>query len=77
MYKKFGAFIEANGYSKTTPDHCVFVKKFSDSDFVILLLYIDGMLIVGHDAVEIEKLEMELSKSFAMKDLGLAKKILA
>ena len=31
-YKKFDAFMEANGYCKTTPDHCVFVKKFSDSD---------------------------------------------
>lgn len=68
--------MEANGYSKTTPDNCVFVKKFSDTDFMILLLYVDDMLIVGHDAAKIEKLKKELSKSFAMKDLGPAKKIL-
>ena len=75
-YKKFDAFMEVNGYSKTTSDHCAFVKKFSDSDFVILLLYVDDMLIVGHDAAKIKKLKRELSKSFAMKDLGPAKKIL-
>ena len=34
------------------------------------------MLIVCHDASKIEKLKKELSKSFAMKDLGSAKLIL-
>ena len=43
---------------------------------MILLLYVDDMLIVGHDAAKIEKLKRDLSKSFAMKDLGPAKKIL-
>jgi hypothetical protein len=52
------------------------VKKFSDDDFVIFLLYVNNMLIVGHDAAKIEKLKRELRKSFAMKDLGLAKQIL-
>ena len=68
--------MEANRYSKTTSNHCVFMKKFSDNDFVILLLYVDDILIVGHDAAKIEKLKRELSKSFAIKDLGPAKQIL-
>ena len=34
------------------------------------------MLIVGHDTSKIEKLKRELSKSFAMKDLGSVKQIL-
>ena len=34
------------------------------------------MLIVGHDVAKIEKLKGELSKSFAMKDLGPTKQIL-
>ncbi|RVW54166.1 hypothetical protein CK203_090530 [Vitis vinifera] len=37
-------------YDRTTFDHCVFVKKFSDEEFIILLLYVDDMLIVGRDA---------------------------
>ena len=60
-------------YDRTTSDHCVFMKKFSDDDFIILLLYVDDMLIVGHDVGKIEKLKRELSKSFAMKDLGSVK----
>ena len=75
-YKKFDSFMLNHGYNRTNTDHCVFVKKFSDGDFVILLLYVDDMLIVGQDTNKIEKLKKELSKSFAMKDLGPAKQIL-
>ncbi|KAE8690949.1 hypothetical protein F3Y22_tig00110893pilonHSYRG00781 [Hibiscus syriacus] len=62
------------GYKKTTYDHCVFVKRFSNDDFIILLLYVDDMLIVGRNASRIEKLKLKLRKSFAMKDLGLSVK---
>ena len=62
-----------HGYSRTTPDHCVFTKRFSDDDFIIFLLYVDDMLIIGHD---VRKIKRELSKYFAMKDLGSVKQIL-
>ena len=47
-----------------------------DDDFIILILYVDDMLIIGHDSSKIDKLKRELSKSFSMKDLGSAKQIL-
>ena len=75
-YLKFDSFMEDHGYGKTNSDSCVFVKRFSDDDFIILLLYVDDMLIVGHDANKIKSLKNELSKAFAMKDLGSAKQIL-
>ena len=75
-YKKFDSFMMSHGYTRTTPDHCVFTRKYSDDDFIILLLYVDDMLIIGHDPSKIDKLKRELSKSFAMKDLGPAKQIL-
>ncbi|KAL5818254.1 hypothetical protein ACOSQ3_022150 [Xanthoceras sorbifolium] len=75
-YKKFDSFMEKNKYNRTTADHCVFIKKFSDGDFIILLLYVDDMLIVGQDIGKINRLKKELSKSFAMKDLGPVKQIL-
>lgn len=61
---------------KTTSDHCVFVQKFSDGDFIILLLYVNDMLIVGRNPSRIDKLKKQLSKFFAMKDLGPTKQIL-
>nr|GEX50914.1 retrovirus-related Pol polyprotein from transposon TNT 1-94 [Tanacetum cinerariifolium] len=43
------------------------------SSSIILLLYVDDMLVVGFDMVEIKKLKRQLSQEFEMKDLGSAK----
>lgn len=75
-YKKFDSFMEKNEHNRTTANHCIFIKKFSNKDFIILLLYVDDMLIVGRDNNKISRLKKELSKSFAMKDLGPTKQIL-
>ena len=64
------------GYRKTTSSHFVFVQKFSNDDFVILLFYVDDILIVGRNISRIDELKKQLIKSFSMKDLGLVKKIL-
>jgi len=48
-YRKFDSFMMDHGYDKTSSDHCVFVKKFPNGKYIILLLYVDDMLIVGHD----------------------------
>ena len=66
----------SHGYKKTTSDHCVFTRKFSDNDFIILLMYVDDMLIIGHDSSKIDWLKRELSKYFVMKNLGSTKQIL-
>jgi ATP-binding cassette subfamily B (MDR/TAP) protein 1 len=52
------------------------MKRFPYENFIILLFYVDDILIVGHDAKRIQILKEELSKSLAMKDLGLTKQIL-
>ncbi|RDX83892.1 hypothetical protein CR513_35145, partial [Mucuna pruriens] len=74
-YKKFEYVMCEQDY-KTTFDHCVFVRKFSDDDFVILLLYVDDMLIDGKSNSRIDKFKKQLSESFATKDMGAAKQIL-
>ena len=68
--------MENHGFSKTICDHCVFVRKFGDNDFIILLLYVNDMLIICQDPSKIDNLKKELSKIFAMKDLGSVKQIL-
>ena len=62
-YKKFDSFMVEHGYDRTASDHYVFVKKLSNGEFIILLLYVDDMLIVGRDTGKIDKLKKELSKS--------------
>ena len=74
--KKFDSFMVDHGYARTISNHCVFVKKFFDGEFIILLLYVDDMLIICRDTSKIDRPKKELSKSFNMKDLGPAKQIL-
>ena len=45
-YKKFESFMLEHGFNKTQADHCVFVKRYDEGDFLILLLYVDDMLVV-------------------------------
>ena len=71
-YKKFESMLE-HRFQKTQVDHCVFIKRYDEGDFLILLLYVDDMLIVGQDMKKIVSLKKALGKSFAMKGLGLAK----
>ena len=56
-YKKFESVMGEEGYKKTTSNHCVFVQKFSDDDFIILLLNVDDMLIVGKNISRINSLK--------------------
>lgn len=75
-YKKFDSFMIVNGFERTISDHCVFIQRSSENDFIILLLYVDDMLIVGPNSIKIQKLKNKLNESFDMKDLGPVKKIL-
>jgi len=75
-YKKFDLFMTQHNFTKTSADHCVFVKNYANGESIILLLYVDDMLIVGKDKTKIVALKKALSKSFAMKDLGAVKRIL-
>ena len=75
-YKKLDSFMMTHRYTRTTLHHCVPIKRHSNDDFIILLLYINDMLIIGRVARKIDDLKKKLSKSFAMKDLGSAKQIL-
>ena len=74
-YKKFDSFMHRIGFKRCVANHCCYVKSF-DNSFIILLLYMDDMLIVGSSIEEINNLKKQLSKQFAMKDLGAAKQIL-
>ena len=63
------------GFKRCKVDHCCYVKFFGNS-YIILLLYMDDMLIARSSIEEINNLKGQLSKQFAMRDLGVAKQIL-
>ena len=75
QYKKFDSFMHRIEFKRCEADHCCYVKSF-DNSYTILLLYVDDMLIIGFSIEEINNLKKQLSKQFAMKDLGAAKQII-
>jgi hypothetical protein len=75
-YLKFDKFMTEQGYSRCHSDHYVYFKRMENGSYIILLLYVDDMLVAGSNTQDINVLKNKLANSFAMKDLGAAKKIL-
>ena len=59
----------SQNFTKANGDHCIYIKNLCKGNFIIVLLYVNDTLIVRQDV------DMNLSKSFDMKDLGHAKHI--
>lgn len=56
-YKKLCSFITEHDFKKKKKknDHCLFIKRHTRGNFLILLLYVDDILIVGQDCIKIAK----------------------
>ena len=64
------------GYDRCPSDHCVYFKRLDNKRYIIFLLYVDDMLVARPNMQDINVLKRKLAKSFAMKDLDVAKQIL-
>jgi hypothetical protein len=64
------------GYNRCYYDHCVYFNRIENGSYIILLLSIDDMLVARSNMKDINVLKKKLANSFAMKNLGVAKKIL-
>jgi hypothetical protein len=63
-------------YSRCHSDHCVYFKRIENGSYIILLLYVDDILVARSNMQDINVLKKKFSNAFAMKGLGVAKKIL-
>jgi hypothetical protein len=75
-YLKFDSLMTKQGYSRCHSDHYVYFKRLENGSYIIFLLYLNGMLVVESNMKDINAIKNKLANSFAMKDLGTAKKIL-
>lgn len=75
-YKKFDSFMLDHCFKRLEVDHCVYIKRYDQEKYIILLLYLYDMLIVGHDKNMINRVKKDLGHKFEMNDLGPAQKIL-
>ncbi|MCO5614827.1 hypothetical protein L7F22_069111 [Adiantum nelumboides] len=75
-YHKFNAFMRSLDYKQSNEDPCLYVKRQSNGQLIMLILYVDDMLIAGHFKKDTADLKTKLESKFDMKDLGVANHIL-
>ncbi|GAA0183260.1 transmembrane signal receptor [Lithospermum erythrorhizon] len=68
-YEKFNNTLVRNGYTINNSDSCVYSKVFG-SDYAVICLYVDDMLILENTLDVVNKIKELLSSNFEMKDLG-------
>ena len=62
-----------SSYSQSNGDHTLFYKHSDKDRLTILVIYIDDIIITWNDFTERVKLEQELMREFAIKNLGRMK----
>ncbi|CAJ2651351.1 uncharacterized mitochondrial protein AtMg00810-like [Trifolium pratense] len=71
-YEKLSQFLITIGYAQMTSDPTLFTKSTS-SDFSVLLVYVDDIVLTGNCMDEIDATKSQLHKAFRIKDLGILK----
>lgn len=75
-YAKIHDYLVRNlRFSCSSNDPCLYVRR-SESSVIFIALYVDDLLIVGRNKIDIANIKGELGKIFQMKDLGNASVIL-
>ena len=75
IYICFDEVIKAYGFLQTYGEACIY-KKVNGRSVAFLILYADGILLIGNDIEFLDSIKGYLNKNFSMKDLGEAAYIL-
>src|SRR6266481_2244671 len=74
-HQKLCHVLESIGFSWSTADECIYIKKAHNSTLIIMI-YIDDLGLFATSKNEMAELKKELKDNFTMTDLGGMKKIL-
>ncbi|KAL9265456.1 Retrovirus-related Pol polyprotein from transposon RE1-like protein [Drosera capensis] len=69
-YVKFHSTLGQLGFTTSSYDSALFIKK-SSAGIILLLLYVDDMIITSDNIYDIQKVKEFLSAQFEKKDLGM------
>ena len=61
-----------SGFQQSKADYFLFTKR-SPTGLTIVLVYVDDLVLIGTDLVEIQQLKQSLDAKFGIKDLGILK----
>ena len=56
-YHKFDMFMQSQGFKRSDEDACLYVKHPSSDKVIMLILYVDDIIIAGHDKKDIQSLQ--------------------
>jgi hypothetical protein len=74
-YKKIDTYTLVPGFTRRKYDHCVYLKLIGDH-LIYLVLYVDGMFLIGNNKEIIKDVKSQLSSKFDMKDIDASNFIL-
>ena len=72
---RFDSVIKAYGFIRTFGEACIY-KEVSVRSVAFMILYVNGILLIGNDVEFLDSIKGYLNKNFSMKDLGEAAYIL-
>ena len=62
-------YLVSVGFCRAHVDHSLYVHE-SDAGIVVITIHVDDLIIVGDNAIEIDRVKCLLKEEFEMKDLG-------
>ena len=69
-FEKFTQFVKSQGYTQEQVDHTMFVRHSQDGKIIVLIVYVDDIILIGNDMLEMNRLNQSLLSEFKIKDLG-------
>ena len=58
------------GYIQSQANHTMFCKHSANNKIAILIVYVDYIILIGDDSLELKILKERLTKVFEIKELG-------
>eukprot|EP01018_Ginkgo_biloba_P029064 Gb_03194 [translate_table: standard] len=69
-YSRIHDYCMHHGFVRSPSETNLYVK-INDSQFTIVALYVDDMIVIGNNEQEIDSLKADMKKTFEMSDMGL------
>lgn len=69
-FERFTQFVKKQGYVQGQVDHAMFTRHSLEGKTTVLIVYVDDIILIGDDMVEIKNLKERLASEFEIKDLG-------
>jgi Reverse transcriptase (RNA-dependent DNA polymerase) len=57
------------GYLQNNADHTMFIRRKGEI-FFVLIVYVDDIVLIGNDTVEMKRIKGSLATEFEIKDIG-------